>query len=107
MQMADMLFSAATDHRYIQTGQVLDFTNKALEALDVAGWDDAGSVLTSLARTYATAERMEETNAWRYPLDLGKPVSPGNPLRECLTLPYVTFEYHPIWNKPMWRVGCQ
>jgi nitrite reductase/ring-hydroxylating ferredoxin subunit len=70
MQMADMLFSAATDHRYIQSGHVLDFTNKALEALDSAGWEDAGSVITSLARIYATAERMEETNAWRYPLDL-------------------------------------
>jgi len=70
MQMADMLFAAATDHRYIQTGHVLDFTNKALEALDKAGWDYAGTVLTSLARMYATAERMEESNAWRNPIDL-------------------------------------
>ena len=36
--IADMLFSAATDHRYLQIGHVLDFTNKALEALDQAGW---------------------------------------------------------------------
>jgi nitrite reductase/ring-hydroxylating ferredoxin subunit len=70
MQMADMLFSAATDHRFIQSGHVLDFTNKALEALDIGGWVDAGSVITSLARIFATAERMEETNTWRYPLDL-------------------------------------
>ena len=70
MQMADMLFSAATDHRYIQAGHVLDFTNKALEALDLAGWDDAGTVLTSLARNYATAERMEESSSWRSPVDL-------------------------------------
>ena len=70
MQMADMLFAAATDHRYIQTGHVLDFTNKALEALDRSGWDYAGTVLTSLARMYATAERMEESNAWRNPIDL-------------------------------------
>lgn len=70
MQMADMLFAAATDHRYLQTGHVLDFTNKALEALDIAGWEYAGTVLTSLARSYATADRMEEANAWRNPLDL-------------------------------------
>jgi nitrite reductase/ring-hydroxylating ferredoxin subunit len=70
MQMADMLFSAATDHRYIQSGHILDFTNKAFEALDKAGWEDAGTVLTSLVRSYAMAERMEETSAWRYPLDL-------------------------------------
>ena len=70
MQMADMLFAAATDHRYIQSGHVLDFTNKALEALDIAGWNDAGTVLTSLAQNYVTAERMEESSSWRSPIDL-------------------------------------
>jgi nitrite reductase/ring-hydroxylating ferredoxin subunit len=69
-QMADMLFAAATDHRYIQTGHPLDFTNKAFEALDIAGWDYAEQVLTSLARGYANAGRMEEANEWRYPIDL-------------------------------------
>ncbi len=69
-QIADLLFAAATDHRYIQIGHVLDFTNKALEALDVAGWERAESVLTSLASAYANASRMEESNAWRHPVDL-------------------------------------
>jgi hypothetical protein len=68
--MADMLFAAATDHRYIQIGHVLDFTNKAFEALDHAGWDMAEPVLSSLAQSYATADRMEESNAWRHPIDL-------------------------------------
>lgn len=68
--MAVMLFAAATDHRYIQIGHVLDFTNKAFEALDVAGWDYAEAALTSLARAYADADRMEEANEWRYPVDL-------------------------------------
>jgi nitrite reductase/ring-hydroxylating ferredoxin subunit len=69
-QLADMLFSAATDHRYIQIGHVLDFTNKALESLDIAGWEFAESVLTSLSNQYANADRQEESNAWRYPIDL-------------------------------------
>ncbi len=69
-QMADMLFAAATDHRYIATGHPLDFTNKALEALDLAGWDQAETVLGSLAVGYAEATRMEESNAWRNPDDL-------------------------------------
>ncbi len=69
-QIADMLFAAATDHRYIQVGHVLDFTNKALEALDIAGWEHAEPVLTSLATGYANADRMEESNAWRHPVDL-------------------------------------
>lgn len=69
-QLADMLFAVATDHRYLDVGHPLDFTNKALEALDLAGWEHAESVLTSLAAGYAGAERMEESNAWRHPVDL-------------------------------------
>lgn len=71
-QMADMLFAAATDHRYIDIGHIADFTNKAFEALDIVGWETerAELVLTSLVRGYANASRMEESNAWRYPIDL-------------------------------------
>jgi nitrite reductase/ring-hydroxylating ferredoxin subunit len=70
IQMADMLFAAATDHRYLDVGHVLDFTNKALETLDVAGWSHAEAVLSSLAQGYAGASRMEESNSWRNPVDL-------------------------------------
>lgn len=69
-EMTDVMFAAATDHRYLQTGHVADFTNKAFEALAVAGWDQAGPVLASLASGYAEAERMEESKAWRSPVDL-------------------------------------
>jgi nitrite reductase/ring-hydroxylating ferredoxin subunit len=69
-QMADMLFASVTDHRYIDIGHPADFTNKAFEALDIAGWDGAEGVLTSLVRGYAQAGRMEESNAWRNPIDL-------------------------------------
>lgn len=69
-EMADMLFAAVTDHRYIDIGHPADFTNKAFEALDIAGWEHAESVLASLVRGYANATRMEESNAWRNPIDL-------------------------------------
>jgi nitrite reductase/ring-hydroxylating ferredoxin subunit len=72
-QMADMLFAAATDHHYLDVGHVLDFTNKALEALDMSGWDNkelVESVLSSLVSGYADAERMEESSSWRHPVDL-------------------------------------
>lgn len=69
-QMADMLFAAVTDHRYINVGHPADFTNKAFEALDIVGWQDAELVLTSLVSGYANAARMEESNAWRHPIDL-------------------------------------
>jgi hypothetical protein len=69
-QLADTLFAAATDHRYLDLGHALDFTNKALEALDVAGWDRAESVLAAVPAQISAAARMEEENAWRHPVDL-------------------------------------
>ena len=69
-ELADLLFAAATDHRYLDGGHTLDFVNKALEALDVAGWQRAEAVLGSLPAQLTGAERMEESNAWRNPVDL-------------------------------------
>jgi nitrite reductase/ring-hydroxylating ferredoxin subunit len=68
-ELADMLFAAATDHRYLDGGHTLDFVNKALEALDTAGWERAEAVLASLTPQLAFAERMEEANSWRNPVD--------------------------------------
>ena len=61
------------NHRFIGGGHTLDFTNKALEALDLVGWNDkelVASGLSSLVSGYADAERMEESSSWRYPIDL-------------------------------------
>ena len=69
-QMADMLFTAVTDYRYIGGGHMADFTNKAFEALDIAGWEHAETVLAALVADYASQGRMEESNAWRHPIDL-------------------------------------
>ncbi|MGH8245042.1 MAG: Rieske (2Fe-2S) protein, partial [Gammaproteobacteria bacterium] len=69
-EMTDFLFAAATDHRYIETGHTADFSNKALEALDLAGWEMAAPILSSLAGSFASASRMEESNSWRNPVDL-------------------------------------
>ncbi len=68
--IADMLCAAATDHRYLDGGHVLDFTNKAFEALDWAGWDAAEVTLASLLPTFTDGQRMEETNEWRHPVNL-------------------------------------
>ena len=73
-ELSDMLFAAATDHRFLDAGHIVDFTNKALESLDIVGWhnnsDIVESVLSSLVLGFTNAERMEESNAWRYPIDL-------------------------------------
>ncbi|MEM7342905.1 MAG: Rieske (2Fe-2S) protein [Chloroflexota bacterium] len=68
--IADMFFAAVTDHRYLTIGHVADFTNKALEALDQVGWDQATAILPSLIPNYIFATRMEERNEWRHPIDL-------------------------------------
>jgi hypothetical protein len=70
--VADMLFSAVTDYRYLTIGHVADFTNKAFDALDRIGWDHAETVLPSLVMNYVNGTRMEERNAWRHPVDLAE-----------------------------------
>jgi nitrite reductase/ring-hydroxylating ferredoxin subunit len=71
-QLTELLVTAATDHRYLNTGHTFDFVNKATEALDQIGWDHdhAEDVLASLVRGLATAERSEELSSWRQPVDL-------------------------------------
>ncbi|MFC7135568.1 Rieske 2Fe-2S domain-containing protein [Halobaculum litoreum] len=72
-RLTELLVTAATDHRYLDTGHAFDFVNKATEALDRVGWDDderVADVLASLVRGLATARRAEETSSWRQPVDL-------------------------------------
>lgn len=64
------MFSAVTDHVFVDGGHTLDFTNKAFEALDHLGWQDAGEVLPTPVAQTASASRSEEQGSWRYPHDL-------------------------------------
>jgi nitrite reductase/ring-hydroxylating ferredoxin subunit len=68
--LADLLFSAATDRPYADTGHLLDFCNKACELLDLIGWEHAADVLPSLAEELVSARGGEEVDAWRHPVDL-------------------------------------
>jgi nitrite reductase/ring-hydroxylating ferredoxin subunit len=67
----DAVYAAATDHRYADTGHALDYAVKCAELLDhTASAIDAGLVVSSLVPQLAKAERMEETAAWRRPVDV-------------------------------------
>jgi nitrite reductase/ring-hydroxylating ferredoxin subunit len=68
--VADIMFSAATDHVFLDGGHTIDFTNKAFEVLDHLGWQLARDVLPTLVAGTASAGRSEERGAWRYPHDL-------------------------------------
>jgi nitrite reductase/ring-hydroxylating ferredoxin subunit len=69
-EMTDMLMAAATDHFYLDGGHSLDFINKSFELLHHIGWEHASTVLPSVLGHLTTAERSEERNAWRHPVDL-------------------------------------
>ena len=68
--VADVMFSAVTDHVFIDGGHTIDFTNKAFEVLDHLGWRVAPDVLPTLVAQTAAASRSEEQGSWRYPHDL-------------------------------------
>ncbi len=68
--VAHMVFAACTDHLYLNEGHSLDFANKAFELLDHIGWEQAEAVLPSLIPDLVRGTRMEETSAWRHPVNL-------------------------------------
>ena len=72
--IADMVFAAATDHIYLDSGHTLDFANKAFELLDHIGWEHAGRVLPSLVLGIARARRSQELSSWRHPVDIASMV---------------------------------
>ncbi len=48
----------------------------------------------------------ERIAGWGQPRDPGKPVSPANPLRECLSLVDPGKPYHPLFNGLIFKAGC-
>jgi nitrite reductase/ring-hydroxylating ferredoxin subunit len=69
-ELAELLFTAATDRPYADTGHLLDFSNKAFELLDLIGWQHAAAVLPAVVGELTSARGGEETDAWRHPVDL-------------------------------------
>lgn len=66
----DLFLAAATDHYFLNGGHTVDFINKAFELLERSGWEQATTVLPSLVGGLCRAQRSEESNAWRHPIDL-------------------------------------
>lgn len=75
--VADLLFSAVTDHYFVDAGHQLDYIAKALELLDHLGWDEAPAILPSLVGGLCRAQRSEEQGAWRRPIDLTDLLEPA------------------------------
>ncbi|PSP75565.1 ferredoxin [Halobacteriales archaeon QS_3_64_16] len=72
-EVAEILVTAATDHRYMNAGHTLDFINTAFETLDHVGWSGhADAVLTSTVQQLTGATRSEELSSWRQPVDIAE-----------------------------------
>jgi nitrite reductase/ring-hydroxylating ferredoxin subunit len=69
-ELADLLVTAATDHRYLDDGHTLDFVNKAFESLAYVDESLAPDVAASLVPALVDADRNEESSSWRAPVDL-------------------------------------
>jgi nitrite reductase/ring-hydroxylating ferredoxin subunit len=68
--LADALLAAETERVFADTGHSLDFINKALECLDMIGWEHAAAVLPTVVGQMVSARGAEESTAWRQPVDL-------------------------------------
>jgi len=69
-EVSDLLFTAATDRPFADGGHLLDFCNKAMELLELIGWELAPQVLPTLTTQLVSSRGGEESSAWRYPIDL-------------------------------------
>jgi nitrite reductase/ring-hydroxylating ferredoxin subunit len=69
-ELAALMLTAITDRYFADGGHVADFTNKALESLDIIGWEHAPAILPSVVDQLVSARGSEESNAWRQPIDL-------------------------------------
>jgi nitrite reductase/ring-hydroxylating ferredoxin subunit len=70
VEMAELMLLAATERGFADGGHLLDFVNKAFEALDLIGWEHAPAVLPAVAGELVQARGAEESDAWRHPIDL-------------------------------------
>ena len=71
----DAVLAAVTDHRYCEVGHVLDFAVKAAELAERVDEALAVQLFTSLVPPLVSMQRMEETNAWRRPVDVASLVT--------------------------------
>jgi hypothetical protein len=84
------MLAAATDHYFLAGGHTIDFINKAFELLGRSGWGQAADVLPSLIGGLCRAQRSEEINSWRHPIDLVALLEPV-----LARLPELLARHHP------------
>ena len=85
--VAEIVFAAATDHRYMNSGHTLDFINTAFETVDHLGWEDhADAALASTVAQITNGTRSEELASWRQPEDIAGLCADANDRLENLVV---------------------
>jgi nitrite reductase/ring-hydroxylating ferredoxin subunit len=80
-EVAEIVFSAATDHRYMNAGHTLDFINRAFETARHLGWEEhADAALAATVAQITNATRSEELSSWRQPVDIAGLCADANEL---------------------------
>lgn len=82
--LVGMLAAACTDHRFLDGGHALDFGEQGFRTARSHRWAAADEVLPALIPAITGGARIEETSAWRDPVDLAAAVEEA---LDGLTLP--------------------
>ena len=73
-ELADLLYGAAADRLYANTGHLFDACNKALELTDLLDGSAPGDLLALLAPALADARGEEESTPWHHPVEIAAAV---------------------------------
>lgn len=96
-EVAEIMFAAATDHRYMGAGHTLDFINTAFETVEHLGWSEhADAALASTVAQITDATRSEELSSWQQPVDIAALCADANDLLSDLVAAGEGKE----WNRP-------
>ena len=72
--LADLLYGAAADRLYANTGHLFDACNKALELTDLLDGSAPDDLLALLAPALADARGEEESTPWHHPVEIAAAV---------------------------------
>lgn len=73
-ELADLLYGAAAERLYANTGHLFDACNKALELTDLLDGSGPDDLLALLAPTLAAARGEEEGTPWHHPVEIAAAV---------------------------------
>ena len=73
-QMADLIFTAATERLYANGGHELESCNKIFELVEWLGADEAPKLVPLLMEGLTDARGREESTNWHHPIELVEPL---------------------------------